>query len=239
MALNRALIVTLGASLALMHAAPSFAGPVPGFRMAPGAVHPADPYSMARSGGLLNEWRFQRDWNPTSQNYVSALRFAQCVARFDPGIGRELLRTPIGARGDREALTRMAQRNRPCAAEQGMVSPILLRAALAETLIMSQPALRSSAPVEVVNVVGVPEVVDGFPLAAISRCQVHLAPALVADVLKSAPGEKSERVATEALFRQTPDCGASSLGRVTPTVARLALVDAAYRRSLPATTGRR
>ena len=46
----------------------------------------------------------------------------------------------------------------------------------------------------------------------------------------STPGSAAERLAAEALFERARECGTASLGRLTPTAARLAVVDAEYAR---------
>lgn len=206
---------------------PAIAGPVPGFPLSQGGVRPANVYeSERRSGGLQTEYLFRRDWFEVRQSYEAALQFAQCVDRLNPDAASTLLRTPNGAQS-REDMVRLARMNRGCVIQNSALAPVLLRAALAETLVRRSGARRLEDASQLAPV-GMPDSVDGYPLAAISRCQVSAAPELVANVLSTDPGSNSEKAAVETLFARSPDCGAPHPGRLTPTAARLALVDAAF-----------
>lgn len=204
-----------------------------------GTVRPSPenfPEHLRMRNGAFAAWGSDRDKRMTSYSYRMALRFAECVARFDREAARRILIAPIGAREDGRLLRRMAQVNHGCAVEQRMVHPLLLRAALAETMLdrgsAAAPSTRGAlVPAIGVPVIGVPETVDGYPLAAISRCQVASAPGLVAALLATEPGERDEHDAVANLFDRTAVCGAAKPGRLTPTAARMGLIDAAYRQS--------
>ena len=193
-----------------------------------GTAHPSpENYEayMARRTGAFGAWYVEEQERRLSYNYGMTLRFAQCVSRFNEHAADKVLIEPIGGASDRAALSRLAQSNRGCAVESRLVHPLLLRAALAETRLNS--AGLQSAGTQASRV-GVPDTVDGYPVAAISRCQIQYAPRLVEALLATRPGEPEERAAADTLFASTPQCGASKRGRLTPTAARLAVIDAAY-----------
>ena len=173
----------------------------------------------------INDWAYRSGINSTSNSYSAALQFARCVVRFDKAAADRLLVTPIGDPRDRAALVKLVSENRACAGEISSVSPVLLRAALAETALTD----RNTATTKSAASVGIPEVVLGYPLLDVARCHVTFAPASVSRLLSTSPGTKAERVAAETLFTSVPQCATTSgLGRIAPTVVRLALVDAAY-----------
>ena len=225
----RKIISSLAAGAALVAVLPGIAsaGPVPGFKMGSGGIHPPVGLdSQYRSGGLENEWLHVRDWQfrswqGTAHSYNAALTFARCAARFNPA-SLALIERPIGANGDREALARFVYENRACVGEQAAVAPMLIRAALAETAMTAGRAPRA------LNV-GLPQTVDTYPLAEVSRCLVEKAPASVAAMMSTRPGDEAERAAAQSLFSQHPECAPRRTLRLTPTAARLALVDAVYR----------
>lgn len=231
----RKIVLVAGIALGVL-SAPAHGGAVPGFRLPPGGVRPApDSFDSLRASHQMTQWKYQRDWNDWDRftnSYEAALKFAECVNRHDHE-SDALLLTPTGSPGDRESLVRLARQNRACVAQQGLVAPVLLRAALAEMVIKRQASVRSDAPVAQPLSLGIPETVDGYPIAAISRCQVHSAPRLVAEVLRARPGSTEERDAVRTLYANVPECGSSTPGRLTPTAARLGLVDAAFRRTPP------
>jgi hypothetical protein len=180
-----------------------------------------------RTGDFAN-WKLESDAALMSYNYRNALRFAECVAGLDPAAADRILKVPIGGRDDDRQLRWLAQGHGACVLHLERVHPLLLRAALAETALRSKRRglHGTGAPV------GVPDEVDGYPLGLVSRCQVALAPMLVTGVLAAQPGSRQERAAAELLFART-SCGASRLGRLSPTAARLALVEASYRSVQP------
>lgn len=220
-------LILLAAAAALPTSAT--AGGVPGFRLSPNAVRPTMEQSdYLRASHQSSQWKYLRDWQyqqwqGISQNYAAALRFAQCVTRLNPDAA-DMLSRPIGAAGDREALARLVTDHRACVGEQSAVSPLLIRAALAESVMGSKMAGRVVA-------VGVPDMVDGYPLASVSKCLVEHAPASVAAVLKTRPGDEEERLAAQKLFLEVPDCVPARTVRLSPTAARLALIDAVYRQA--------
>lgn len=227
----RAVLIT--AAVVILSAGTAVAGPNPRSNIeVRGTIHPAPEHYggyLARRTGAFAAWHEEEKARLLSYDYRMTLRFAECVAKYDHGASAEkVLRSPIGSPQDQQALSWLAQVNRACAAERHVVHPLLLRAALAETRIKS--AAEPSADRKRERV-GVPDVVDGYPLASISRCQLQYAPELVESVMATQPGEAAERAAADALFARTPQCGAKTLGRLTATAARLALVDAAYRRA--------
>lgn len=199
-----------------------------------GTIHPSpENYGgyMSRRTGAFAAWHEEEKARLLSHNYRMTLRFAECVAKFDHGAGADrVLRSPIGSAKDQQALSWLAQVNRGCATERLVVHPLLLRAALAETRIKTGVEAGRDTKRERV---GVPDMVDGYPLASISRCQLQYAPELVTSMIATQPGEAAERAAADALFARTPQCGASKLGRLTATASRLALIDAAYLRAGP------
>lgn len=200
-----------------------------------GVVRPApdgfDYYRRMRDGSFA-AWRSEEDERYISHSYRMALQFAECVARFNRDTAGQVLLASIAGREDGVKLRRMAQVNPGCATEHRKVHPLLLRAALAETLVEGKSGPPPAAAAAAKSSVGVPKVVDGYPLGAISRCQVQVAPKMVAELFLTVPGEAAERAAAEALFGQTPACGTTKLGRLTPTAARIALIDAAYSASV-------
>ena len=216
-----------GAALFVVLATPAVAGPVPPSFLFQGVYPPRASFNASSvSGGLVNQWRQQRDyqyqeWQGTAQSYAAALSFARCAARFNPD-SIALVDRPIGMDGDCESLARFVRVNRACVGEQSAVSSLLIRAALAET------AMNAGAPPRALNV-GVPETVDGYPLASVSRCLVQHAPASVAAVLNTRPGDDAERAAAQKLFLEVPDCVPRRTIWLSPTAARLALIDAVYR----------
>lgn len=225
-------------SLTLAVATVAWANPATAQRtMAPemrGTVRPSpeiySPEYMRKSNGAFAAWANDEDERYVSNSYRLALRFAECVARFNQDTAGTVLSEQISARGDGIKLRRMAEVNPGCAIEHRKVHPLLLRAALAETLVEGQSSGLATTSDRIR--VGVPDVVDGYPLSSISRCQIKVAPQLVTALLATEPGGKSEADAAATLFAQTPSCGITSLGRLTPTAARLAVVDAAYRASM-------
>ena len=194
-----------------------------------GTVRPApENYEgyMARRTGAFAAWYTDED-RLVSWSYRSALRFAECVAHFNKEAAGRALVSPIGGLDDRRSLVRLAEVNNGCAIDRRLVHPLLIRAALAETQLKEQ----SGGAVTPGASVGLPEVIDGYPVALISRCQVQFAPELVANLLSTTPGERAEREAADTLVARTASCGASKLGRLTATAARMAVVDAAYRKA--------
>lgn len=219
-----AAIVVAGAALI---AAAASAGPPVSLPTLPGGERSfggGDSQTMARSGGLINEWRFRQEWRAVAQSYASALRFARCARRYSPDAADDIMNQPIGHEREIGAWRQMVRQHRACVGQDGTVSPLLLRAAIAETLLREQQdgALSNLASL------GVPEVVDGYPLRAIAKCQHLAAPSMTSAVLATEPGSESERASSAALYGATSFCGASRLGRVNPTVARIALIDAAW-----------
>lgn len=195
-----------------------------------GNVRPAPEHYegyMARRTGAFAAWHTEAQERLVSWSYRSALRFAECVSHFNKDAAGRVLVSPIGGDDDHRSLVRLAEVNNSCAVDRRLVHPLLIRAALAETQLKDQ----SSGTVLSGASVGLPEVIDGYPVALISRCQVQFAPDLVSTLLATTPGERAEREAAEALFAKTAGCGASKLGRLTATAARMALVDAAYRQA--------
>lgn len=186
---------------------------------------PIAEFGAYRLDRVINDWAFRgghdRNWN----SYAAALRFARCVTKFEPTAADRLLRTPIGAPDDRPELVRLVRKNRACTSDLNAVSPVLLRAALAETTLGGVSEFRTAST----NQVGVPTVIDGFQLLNVARCQLRYAPGRVVQVLHTEPGGKEEKAAADDLFRNTPECGTTEgLGGIEATVARLALVAAAY-----------
>jgi hypothetical protein len=180
-----------------------------------------DGVASARSGGLVNEWRFRKEWHSLPMSYGSALRFARCVARMNPSAATRMLNTEVAAPSTRSNLVRLAAQNRGCIPENGAVPPILLRAAFAE-LMISDPKMA-----RVTHAVGLPRVIEGFNLAALASCQLRTAPQTATMVYRTLPGSQAEQLAAEELFNVTPGCATGGLGRISPTVVRLALVEAA------------
>lgn len=204
------------------------AAPVAGFRAYPNMVRPLlDPYPATNSG-QMNQWRFHRDWNQPSQtsgDYALALRFAECVRTFDATVPVRAMSRGLGDRQERSELSQLARQYRGCAPQSAAVSPLLLRAAFAELLLRQTPALAMNADV------GVPRRIGSFPVEAIAECQVRAEPGRVAALLRTRPGEAMEEDAARELFRATPQCSAQARGTITPTAARLAIVDAALRKA--------
>lgn len=231
----RILPVPIALTLAAL-SMPASAGPNPNPNIEMrGVVRPSpdsfDYYRRMRDGSFA-AWGSDEDARYISHSYRMALQFAECVARFNRDTASKVLAASIAGRQDGVNLRRMAEVNPGCAYEHRKVHPLLLRAALAETLVEGKAGLPSVEGAAGISSVGVPMMVDGYPLGAISRCQVQVAPKLVADLFSTVPGEPAERDAAEALFGQTPACGTTKLGRLTPTAARLALIDAAYSASV-------
>lgn len=227
----RALVSTLAVAVVLL-STPLSAKP-PGFAAAEkrGTVRPSpENYAdyMAKRTGVFAAWYTEQQEKVLSYRYDKSLKFAECVSRFNSEAADKILEAPIGGQQDHAALARLAEANRGCVIELNWVHPLLLRAALAETRLRNS-ASDATGAVEP-HSVGVPEIVDGYPVAAISRCQVQYAPELVSALLATRPGEETERAAAKELFANTPQCGASKLGRLTATAARLAVIDAVYRR---------
>lgn len=203
------------------------ASPVPGFRHPANIVHPSNDFASHRSGGLMNEWMFRRDWRPAAQSYAAALSFANCVQKFSPAAAEANLNRSAEDPGVRRELISIVRRHRACANEHAMVAPLLLRVAFAEI------ALRSSRGAHTASqrrpTVGVPERIENFPIADIAECQVSAAPSLIVNLLRTDPGGSAEESAAHALFSATPQCSSQGRGSITPTAARLAIVEAAFR----------
>ena len=176
-------------------------------------------------------WRGEHAARLNSYAYRPILRFAECVSRLDKAAAERVLGAPLQSLESANALVRAATVNRGCVVEHSMVHPLLLRAALAET---SLKAGGGSALPGSGRPVGVPAIVDGYPLRLIADCQVRRAPNLVRELLATQPGDSSERRAAQALFSSTAECGATQLGRLAPTAARLALVESEYARRFDA-----
>lgn len=207
------------------------AAPVPGFHHPPNIVHPDNDFASRRSGGLMNEWMFRRDWLPAAQSYGAALSFANCVQKFSPTAAEANLKRSAADPEVRPELMNLVRRHRSCAREQAMVAPLLLRVAFAEIALRSTPGTVSAGQADVRPAMGVPERIEAFPVGAIAGCQVSAAPALVLNLLRTEPGGVAEESAAQALFAATPQCGSQGRGSITPTAARIAVVDAAFRRS--------
>lgn len=203
-----------------------------------GTVHPApeyDPSYMRIRTGAFAAWKADEEKRMTTYSYRTVLRFAECVARFDRTAAPRVLHSLMSSSQSSSALTRMSETNRACAVQHSKVHPMLLRAALAETR-LKDGSDGGTEPAGSQNPVGVPPMVDGYPLRLIANCQVRRAPQLVRDLLATEPGEKAEHDAAQALFARTYECGTTGLGRLTPTAARLALVDAEYTRRFVASS---
>lgn len=174
----------------------------------------------------VSNWGYRLGMQRFTNEYRVALGFARCVSKFDPTAAEQLLHTPIGEPNDRPALLDLSRQYRGCVVEIGEVAPVLLRAALAEAKLGG--AVRARASGDSASV-GIPDEILGFRLAEAARCQLVFAPDRVQALLATDPGGKAERDAAEALY-QMPECGLTTgLGRIAPTVARLAVIDAAYR----------
>lgn len=171
------------------------------------------------------DWTRRGAHGAAVESYSAALQFARCVARLDGEAPGRLLKTPMGRDDDRSALFDLARQQRGCAGQMAAVSPILLRAALAESTLRQH---RTGSRGEPQTAVGIPAEVQGFPLMRVARCQLAYAPDMVWKLLGTQPGGAGERAAAEALFGSVPQCSAGGLGGIHPTVARLALVDAAF-----------
>lgn len=182
-------------------------------------------YRRSRDIGFRS-WKADEEKRLNSYAYRPVLRFAECVSRFDKAAAARVLSTPLKSHKSGNALTRAGNVNRGCIVEHGLVHPLLLRAALAETVLKHGDAIQSGMQ----RPVGVPAVVDGYPIGIIAGCQVRQAPQLVRALLATQPGDPAERQAAETLFGRTAECGTAQLGRLAPTAARLALVEAEYAR---------
>ena len=186
------------------------------------------PASRLTSDPGFRSWKGEQNARLTSYSYRPLLRFAECISRFDKRAADRVLGTPLSSARSTSTLNFAAAANRGCIVERGMVHPLLLRAALAETLLKDNRGIPAFTAVKAP--VGMPAVVDGYPLRRIAECQVGLAPELVRRLLATQPSGPDERLAAETIFQKTAACGAPTLGRLSPTAARLALVEAEYGR---------
>lgn len=220
-----------GLALALAHL--SFVPPA----LAQGAGSHAGPVdgrpSIATFHIRPEEWAYRDQWQAISGSYRSALRFAECLHRVDPAATRAVLDQPIGHGGEMEALQGLAERHRGCVGEAIRLAPLLIRVAIAEIGLESTDRgidgrLRGH------GAVGVPETVDAYPLALVGRCHVRAAPDRVAAILATEPGSDAELRLAQSLFAAAPHCGSPVLGRLSPTAARLAFIDALHRRQFDA-----
>lgn len=195
-----------------------------------GTVRPApDMYTsyLRTRDSVFRAWKDDEKNRMMSNSYRTVLRFAECVAKFDRNAATRVLGSEITSSQSGSALTDMARANRGCAVEYRNVHPLLLRVALAETQI--KYGAESASPAGQRSV-GVPAKVGGYPLRLISDCQVRHSPELVRALLQTQPASQAERDAAEALFGRTGECGAPRLGRLAPTAARLAVIEAEYSR---------
>ncbi|GAA4019554.1 hypothetical protein GCM10022280_19300 [Sphingomonas swuensis] len=171
-----------------------------------------------------DRWAFARDWEEMrlaqAGSYGDALRFAECVRRFDPGIAAEVMARPLADPAQRTDLVRIAQQYRGCGMRVA-VPAMLVRAAFAEV------GLRGATGMGAPGSVGVPAQIRDFPVAALAGCQLQEAPALAMALLATRPGGSEEEAAAQRLVEQTPRCGALARGSITPTAARLAVIQAA------------
>lgn len=221
--------LALASSAAVLASVPAALLARPGYSTNMSRPHSVNSVVADNISARLNDWSHRTGADRLANEYGVALDFAACVARFDPAASDRLLATPLGEIDDRAALVRLAQQNRGCVVESGYVAPILLRVALAEMALRSR-GQRMRVPGSTQTRVGLPDQIDGFPLSEVARCQLAYAPAEVARLFASRPGEAAERAAAETLYGAVPQCGLTNgLGGIEPTVARLALVDAAYR----------
>lgn len=164
-------------------------------------------------------------WQTIANSYRAALAFTECAGKRDAEAMREWIERPIGHSSETASMARLARKYRSCVGEAGAVAPLLIRAAVAET---SLKLGRARTGVANPSPVGVPEVVAGYPLGRVARCQAGEAPEGVKRLLSTRPGSGAERKAAQALFASVPQCGtAAGLGRVQPTAARIALIEAA------------
>lgn len=224
-----AAMAIVGAST-IMISAPAISGPPAGFKHPIGVIHPENDFASRRSGGLMMEYLFRKDWQAPPQSYGAALSFANCLHNFDPAAAEANLRRPVADPKVRPELQYLVRRHKACATEQVMVAPLLLRVAFAEIALRSMPSIPAArGAAQSRPSTGVPERIGTFPVAAIARCQVETAPLAVSQLLRTKPGGLAEEAATEALFAATPQCVAQGRGSITPTAARMALVDAAFR----------
>ena len=211
---------------------PAMAGPPVSLPTVPGisrVFSSDDSANLSRSGGLLNDWRFRESrGSAIALSYNSALRFASCVSRFNREASAAVLGHGLDDLSHRAKLGQLAADNRACVSEAGAIHPLLLRAAFAEV------GLRSSRDLPDNPVLGVPAVVDGYPLARVSHCQAALAPDQVKLLFATRPGTSEEHHLADQLYRTLPQCGTGDgLGRVEATVARLSLLDAVVTPSSP------
>jgi hypothetical protein len=170
-------------------------------------------------------WNAGQDERLVSQAYRPLLRFAECASQFDRAVATRVLSSPLKSLQSEDALKSIARASRGCIVEHASVHPVLLRAAFAETRLKGSDRL-VLPPGQAA--VGLPAVVDGYPLRRIAECQVRRAPGLVRDLLATQPGDRAEHQAASTLFAATPGCGTARLGRLTATAARLALIEAEY-----------
>ena len=205
------------------------------------AAHPASDIKEAEFRGVISRsgqeqinfdksfvdravWQANADRSMTSYDYSTFLAFARCVARFDPQAASEVMRTPIGTQAGRDRLVRLAGVNRACLIQPSKVHPLLLRAAFAEAA-MDDGKVR----MVLATPIGVPAVAKGYRLASVSQCQINRAPGLVDALFAAQPGTDAERMAAERLYAETGGCGTATLGGLSPTAARLSLIDVRYR----------
>lgn len=194
----------------------------------PRGYAPLEVFRLPVEDRAYDAWRMQGDWSRASQqaaDYDHALRFASCVRTFDAAAPGRTIASPITSPGTRSDLVELATRYRGCAPKRTAVAPLLIRAAFAELVLKHANASGGSG-----SAIGVPNRIGNFPLAAIADCQVAARPQAVAGLLRTRPGEAAEEQAVTRLFAETPQCSSMSAGTITPTAARLAIVEAALRR---------
>ncbi|QIK79748.1 hypothetical protein G7077_13380 [Sphingomonas piscis] len=201
------------ADAATAQGAGSHAGPVDG------RPSHAEIWTTPEASHIDN--RTETGWSALANRYESALQFVRCAGRIDPAGVVGLIDRPIGHGDEARTMQRFAGRYRVCVGEAGAVAPLLIRAAIAESLLIHQHGLLKQAAARI----GVPSVVEGYPIGRIASCQVQTAPVAVSSLFSTRPGSAEERKAADAVLAATPRCGGVA-GRMHPTAARLALLDA-------------
>lgn len=213
--------VALCPSPARAQGAGSHAGPVDG-RPSHAVIFPGAPENQQLDP------RSDSGWHVLANSYGAALAFTECVSKLDPSSLAKIVERPIGQDGEWGAMKRLARKYRTCVRDVGPVAPILIRVAIAETAMKRAAESLARRDTDPRSPLGVPDVVAGYPLGRVARCHVGNAPNTVRALLQTRPGSAAERNLATLLFRGAPQCGTKhGLGRLHPTAARLALIEAA------------
>ncbi|QIG80508.1 hypothetical protein [Stakelama tenebrarum] len=148
-----------------------------------------------------------------ASTYRASIQEASCVVNISGDRSADLIGGELTDDPRFRDLTRaMSQRYSACVRDpSGRVMPIMLSGAIAEQLLLEQPAESFEDRASSVNVNDAEafhgNLAEGVTMAKIAACVAVYSPGLVRKVLDTEVGSATEGEALDAAYRATPECG--------------------------------